>query len=123
AAIEKQDPTAVLSFQTFREQIDASLTQERLVATLAGFFGVLGLVLAAVGLYGVTASAVTSRRAEIGIRMALGASATGVVAMVLRRVAWLVALGIALGAGLSVWATKFIQTLLYGLEAHDPATF
>ena len=79
AAIEKEDPTAVLSFRTFDEQIAASLTQERLVATLAGFFGVLGLLLAAVGLYGVTSYAVTSRGAEIGIRMALGASARGVV--------------------------------------------
>ena len=123
AAIEKEDPTAVLSFRTLDEQIDASLTQERLVATLAGFFGVLGLLLAAVGLYGVTSYAVTSRRAEIGIRMALGASARGVVAMVLRRVAWLVGLGIVLGAGLSVWAATFIKTLLYGLDARDPATF
>jgi putative ABC transport system permease protein len=122
AAIERQDPTAVLSFRTFSDQIDASLTQERLVATLAGFFGVLGLLLAAVGLYGVTASAVAARRAEIGIRMALGASARGVVAMVLSRVAWLVALGIVLGAGLSVWAAKFVTTLVYGLDARDPAT-
>jgi hypothetical protein len=90
AAIEKEDPTAVLSFRSLDDQIAASLTQERLVATLAGFFGVLGLLLAAVGLYGVTSHAVTSRRAEIGIRMALGASASGVVALVLRRVAWLV---------------------------------
>ena len=123
AAIEKQDPAAVLSFRTLSDQIDASLTQERLVATLAGFFGVLGLLLAAVGLYGVTASAVASRRAEIGIRMALGASARGVVAMVLRRVAWLVGLGIILGGGLSIWAAKFIKTLLYGLDARDPTTF
>jgi ABC-type antimicrobial peptide transport system permease subunit len=55
--------------------------------------------------------------------MALGASARGVVAMVLRRVAWLVGLGIVLGAGLSIWAAKFIKTLLYGLEARDPTTF
>ena len=90
---------------------------------LAGFFGGLGLLLAAVGLYGVTAYAVTSRRAEIGIRMALGASAREVVAMVLRRVAWLVGLGIVLGAGLSAWAATFIRTLLYGLDARDPLTF
>jgi putative ABC transport system permease protein len=123
AAIEKVDATAVLSFRSLDEQIASALTQERLVATLAGFFGVLGLLLAAVGLYGVTSYAVTSRRAEIGIRMALGASAEGVVAMVLRRVAWLVALGIVLGAGLSVWAAQFVKTLLYGLDARDPATF
>ena len=123
AAIEREDPTAVLSFRSLDEQIAAALTQERLVATLAGFFGVLGLLLAAVGLYGVTAYAVTSRRAEIGIRMALGASASGVVALVLRRVAWLVRAGIVLGAGLSMWAARFITTLLYGLEARDPVTF
>jgi predicted permease len=123
AAIEKEDPSAVLSFRSLDDQIAASLTQERLVATLAGFFGLLGLLLAAVGLYGVTSYAVTSRRAEIGIRMALGASASGVVAMVLRRVAWLVGLGIVLGAGLSMWAARFIQTLLYGLDARDPVMF
>ena len=123
AAIEREDPTAVLSFRSLDDQIAASLTQERLVATLAGFFGVLGLLLAAVGLYGVTSHAVTSRRAEIGIRMALGASASGVVALIVRRVAWLVGLGVVLGAGLSVWAAKFVTTLLYGLDARDPATF
>jgi predicted permease len=123
AAIEHEDASAVLSFRSLDEQIAAALTQERLVATLAGFFGVLALLLAAVGLYGVTSFAVTSRRPEIGIRMALGASAGAVVAMVLRRVAALVGLGILLGAGLSIWAAKFIKTLLYGLDAHDPTTF
>jgi predicted permease len=123
AAIGKEDPSAVLSFRSLDDQIAAAMTQERLVATLAGFFGVLGLLLAAVGLYGVTSYAVTSRRAEIGIRMALGASASGVVTMVLRRVAWLVGLGIVLGAGMSIWAAKFIKTLLYGLDARDPTTF
>jgi predicted permease len=123
AAIDKEDATAVLSFRSMDEQIAAALTQERLVATLASFFGILGLLLAAVGLYGVTAYAVTSRRAEIGIRMALGASASGVIAMVLRRVAWLVSLGILIGAALSVWAARFIETLLYGLDPRDPVTF
>jgi putative ABC transport system permease protein len=123
AAIEREDPTALLSFRTMNDQIAAALTQERLMATLAGFFGILGLLLAAVGLYGVTSYAVTSRRAEIGIRMALGSSAGGVVTMVLRRVAWLVAIGIVLGGALSVWAARFINTLLYGLDARDPSTF
>ena len=80
AAIEREEPTAVLSFRSLDEQVASALTQERLVATLAGFFGILGPLPAAVGLYGVTSYAVTSRRAEIGIRMALGASAGGVVA-------------------------------------------
>jgi predicted permease len=123
AAIGRQDPTAVLSFRLLDDQVSASMTQERLVAMLAGFFGVLGLLLAAVGLYGVTSYAVSSRRAEIGIRMALGATAKGVVAMVLRRVAWLVGMGIAIGACLSAWAATFVRTLLYGLDARDPLTF
>jgi putative ABC transport system permease protein len=123
AALEKEDPTATLSFRTIEEQIDASLTQERLIAVLAGFFGVLGLLLAAIGLYGVTAYAVTSRRAEIGVRMALGASAPAVVRLVLRRVAWLVGAGIVAGAALSAWAATFTRTLLYGLEPRDPLTF
>lgn len=123
AAIDREDPSAVLSFRSLDEQVAAALTQERLVATLAGFFGILGLLLAAVGLYGVTSYAVTSRRGEIGIRMALGASAGGVVRMVLRRVASLVTLGIVLGAALSAWAAKYVGTLLYGLEARDPSTF
>ena len=122
-AIEQEDPTAVLSFRSLDEQIAASLTQERLVAAVAGFFGVVGLLLAAVGLYGVTSYAVTARRAEIGIRMALGASASGVVALVLRRVAWLVGLGIVLGACLSAWASRLVGALLYGLDARDPLTF
>ncbi|PYR90654.1 MAG: hypothetical protein DMF84_19575 [Acidobacteria bacterium] len=123
AAIAKEDPTAVLSFRSLDEQINAALTQERLVAALAAFFGILGLVLSAVGLYGVTAYAVVSRRAEIGIRMALGASTDGVVRLMLRRIAWLVGWGVLLGACLSAWASTFVRTLLYGLEPRDPVTF
>jgi putative ABC transport system permease protein len=123
AAIAREDPTAVLSIRTLEEQMAASLTQERLVATLAGFFGVLGLLLAALGLYGVTSAAVTARRAEIGIRMALGARADGVVRMVLGSVAWLVGLGIAAGAALSAWAATFTQSLLYDVQPRDPLTF
>jgi putative ABC transport system permease protein len=123
AAIAKEDPTAVLSFRSFGEQIDAALTQERLVAALAAFFGMLGLVLSAVGLYGLTAYAVVSRRAEIGIRMALGASSDGLVRLMLRHVAWLVGWGIAIGACLSAWASTLVRSLLYGLEPRDPVTF
>ena len=123
AAITREDPSAVLSVRTLEDQVDASLTQERIVATLAGFFGVLGLLLAALGLYGVTSYAVMSRRSEIGIRMALGASADGVVRMVLRRVARLVGAGIVAGAGLSMWAVTFTRTLLYDMDPRDPLTF
>ena len=87
------------------------------------FFGGLALLLAALGLYGVTAYAVSRRRTEIGIRMALGAAPSGVTRLMLWRVAWLVAIGVATGAAISLWASKFISTLLYGLEPRDPATF
>jgi putative ABC transport system permease protein len=123
AAVQKEDGTAVLSFHSLNQQVAAALVQERLIAGLAGFFGILGLVLSAVGLYGLTAYAVTSRRAEIGIRIALGASTDGVVRLMLRRVAWLVGCGIVIGACLSAWASTFVRTLLYGLEPRDPMTF
>jgi putative ABC transport system permease protein len=123
AALEREEAAAVLSFVTLEDQVKGSLTQERLVATVGAFFGGLGLLLAAIGLYGVTSEAVTSRRAEIGIRMALGASVRRVIRVVLRRVAQLVAVGIMLGAALSAWASTYISSLLYGLQPRDPWTF
>ena len=69
-----------------------------------------------------TAYAVARRRAEIGIRMALGAAPAEIVRLVLRRVSALVGLGVTIGAGVSLWASKFIATLLYGLEPRDPIT-
>jgi ABC-type antimicrobial peptide transport system permease subunit len=113
----------VLSFRSLDDQVAASMVQERLVAMLAACFGALALFLAAVGLYGVTSYAVVSRRSEIGIRIALGASADGVVRMMLRRIAWLVGCGVLVGACLSAWASTLVGTLLYGLEPRDPATF
>lgn len=89
---------------------------------LSGFFGALALLLAGIGLYGVTSYAVSRRRTEIGIRMALGADAGGVVRLVLRRVAVLVGIGVILGTGISIWASRFVGTLLYGLEPRDPTT-
>ena len=77
-------PRLSLTFRTLDDQVDASLTQERLVAMLSGFFGVLALLLAGLGLYGVMSYAVSRQRTEIGIRLALGASPGGVVRMVLR---------------------------------------
>jgi len=122
-ALARVDRTGSLTFRAFREQIDATMTQERLMALLSGFFGVLALVMVSIGLYGVTAYWVSRRRGEIGIRIALGAHPRGVVRLVLRQVSWLIVIGIAAGAILSLWAARFAGTFLFGLEPRDPATF
>lgn len=122
AAMAGVSPDVSLTFRPMKEQVDGTLLQERLLATLAGFFGLLALLLAGLGLYGITAYAVSRRRNEIGIRMALGAAPGGVIRLVLARVCVLVSLGLAIGTAGSMWATRFVATLLYGLEPHDPAT-
>jgi ABC-type antimicrobial peptide transport system permease subunit len=76
------NPDLTWTFRPLADQIDASIARERITAMLAGFFGVLALLLAGLGLYGVTAYSVSRRRSEIGIRMALGASPTNVVRLV-----------------------------------------
>jgi ABC-type antimicrobial peptide transport system permease subunit len=121
-AIGQVDRDLSLTFRPLAEQVNSSLAQERVVAMLSGFFGGLALLLAGIGLYGVTSYAVSRRRTEIGIRMALGADAGGVVRLVLRRVALLVGAGVIIGAAISLWAARFVGTLLYGLEPRDPVT-
>ncbi|MBI3400362.1 MAG: ABC transporter permease [Acidobacteria bacterium] len=122
AAINSVNRDLALTYRPLADQVNASLTQERLVAMLSGFFGGLALLLAGLGLYGVTSYAVTRRRTEIGIRMALGAAPAGVVRLVLSRVSVLVGIGVIAGAGVSVWASQFVASLLYGLQPRDPAT-
>jgi putative ABC transport system permease protein len=127
AAIAGVNGDLPITFRPLAEQVNASLIQERVVALLSGFFGGLALLLAGLGLYGVTSYAVGRRRTELGIRMALGAEPGGVVRLVLRRVAMLVGMGIALGIGLGILAgataAKFITGMLYGLQPKDPLTF
>jgi len=122
AALTAVDPDVEFTFRPLTDQVSASLTQERVLAMLAGFFGALALVLAGLGLYGVTSYAVSLRRAEIGVRMALGAAPGRVVGLVLSRVTALVGIGVLVGAGVSMWASKFVAALLYGLEPRDPVT-
>jgi putative ABC transport system permease protein len=119
-AITNLDPNLAFSLRFVADQVNGSLTQERLVAQLSAFFGLSALLLAGIGLYGVTSYAVTRRRFEIGIRMALGADRGSVVRLVLQRVATLVTVGILIGAGLSQWASTFVASLLYGQEPRDP---
>jgi putative ABC transport system permease protein len=122
AAIGRVNPRLALTFLPMTEQISGLVVRERIVAMLAGFFGGLALLLAAIGLYGITSYGVSRRRTEIGIRMALGADAASVVRLVLRRAAMLVGLGVVIGAGLSLWASSFVASLLYGLTPRDPIT-
>jgi predicted permease len=123
AALFQVDPRVSFTFRTFDEYIHASMLREQLVALLSTFFGALGLLLAAVGLYGVVSHAVNARRTEIGVRLALGSSTGGIVGLIFRRVAVLLAIGLVIGAAASLWAARFVQTLLFQLDARDPTTF
>jgi putative ABC transport system permease protein len=122
AALRTVNRDLLLTFEPLAVQVDESLAEDRLMAMLSGFFGVLALLLAGLGLYGVTAYAVSRRRREIGIRMALGAAPAGVVRLVMSRVTMLVGLGVVIGAGVSLWAVRFVASFLYGLDPRDPAT-
>ena len=104
------------------EHIGRSLVQQKLVARLASFFGLLALLLACVGLYGVLSYAVARRTNEIGIRMALGAQSRNVLWLVLREALALVLVGVVIGLAASLAATRTAATLLYGLQPHDPLT-
>jgi putative ABC transport system permease protein len=123
AALTRTEPHVPFTFRTFDQYIEATVTRERVVAMLSGFFGGLALLLAAIGLYGVVAQAVRMRRSEIGLRMALGARPAGIIRLVFRRVGVLIAAGLALGLASSAWAAKFVAPLLFEVEARDPSTF
>jgi putative ABC transport system permease protein len=122
ASLAAVDRNLSVMFLPLAEQVAADLVRERVLALLSGLFGALALLLAAIGLYGVTAYAVSRRRLEIGIRMALGAHAPAVMRLVLGRAATLVGLGLVVGVVLSFWASRLVGTLLYGLEPRDMTT-
>jgi putative ABC transport system permease protein len=122
AALSAVHPNITLTFRALAEQVNSSLIQERMVAMMSGFFGALALLLAGLGLYGITSYAVSRRRTELGIRMALGAGPTGVVTLVLQRVAILVGAGVIAGMLASWLLARFVATLLYGLQPRDPVT-
>ena len=120
-ALSEIDPNLTInSVRTLQQQVDYSFEQERSVAGLAALFGIVALLLAAVGLYGVTAYTVAQRTQEIGIRMALGADRVNVVQMVLRGASMRVLAGIVLGLPLAVGAGKLISAQLYGVSIYDP---
>ena len=115
------DPNLTInSIRTMQQQIELSFDQERAVASLAGLFGIVALVLAAIGLYGVTAYSVAQRTNEIGIRMALGADRPKVIRLVLRGAFKRVLIGLILGLPLAVGAGRLISAQLYGVSSWDP---
>jgi ABC-type antimicrobial peptide transport system permease subunit len=106
----------IVKFQTFQPQIDARFTEERLVARLTSLFGALALLLAALGLYGVTAYTVVRRTSEIGIRTALGAERSRVIAMVLRGTMLQALFGLLIGVPVSMLCVRFVQSQLYEIS-------
>ncbi|MGD0737371.1 MAG: ABC transporter permease [Terracidiphilus sp.] len=109
----------VVKFQTFAEQIADNFNEQRMIARLTMLFGVLALLLATIGLYGVTAYAVEQRTPEIGIRMALGAERTGVVAMVMRGALIQTVIGLAIGVPVALVSVRYVKTLLFDITGAD----
>jgi putative ABC transport system permease protein len=122
AALIAVDRDLAFTFRPLSDSLSASIAQERLVAMLAGFLGALALLLAGLGLYGIMSYGVSRRRTELGIRLALGAEPRAVVRLVLARVGLLVGAGVAAGTALSLWLSRFVAPLLYGLQPRDPLT-
>jgi ABC-type antimicrobial peptide transport system permease subunit len=114
---------ALHDVRTFTELTAEAMSQERIIATLSSFFGLLALLLASVGLYGVMAYAVARRTREIGVRLALGAQTGDVLKLVIRQGMALVAVGLIIGLAVAMTLTRFIAGQLYGVGATDPATF
>jgi ABC-type antimicrobial peptide transport system permease subunit len=125
AGMVRETESAVLKtvpikhIMTMNEQIDATLVPERLIAMLSGWFGALGALLAAIGLYGLLAYTVTRRTHEIGVRVALGAARRDVMRIVLHDALWMVCGGLALGAPLAFWAKSVAASLIHGLPTNS----
>jgi predicted permease len=110
------------AMRTTEVQISNSLSSERMIASLSAVFGFLATLLAVIGLYGVMAYTVAQRTREVGIRMALGAAQGNVIWMVMREVLLLIAIGVGLGVPAALALTRLVQSQLFGLSPHDPAT-
>jgi predicted permease len=111
---------AVVDFQSFAAQVKSNFMQQAMIAKLTSFFGVLALVLASIGLYGVTSYSVERRTSEIGIRMALGADRMNMLAMVLRSAFLQVGIGLAIGIPVTIFGGRVMASQLYGVKPHDP---
>ena len=112
----------ITDVRTMQEQVASTMTNERIFAELTSGFGVLALVLASIGIYGIMAYTVARRTSEIGIRMALGARSAQVLGIVLREVGWMALAGVVLGVGAALGLARLVSSMLYGLRPWDPAT-
>ena len=123
-AVRQIDPNLpLLDVHTQDEQIASNLREERIFAMLTSGFGVLALLLACIGIYGIMAYTVAQRTNEIGIRLALGAIPRQVLAMILREASWLSCIGIAIGLVASLPLARLVRSMLYGVAPYDPLTF
>jgi ABC-type antimicrobial peptide transport system permease subunit len=113
---------SISGMKTLNDQMDDSLVQERLVASLAALFGILAVLLASVGLYGVMAYTVSRRTNEIGIRMALGSGRIQIAAMILREALLMVLAGLVLGLPAAMATARLLHSQLFGLGPYDPTT-
>ncbi len=121
-AVAEVVPSGTLDYRPLDEQIRETLVRERMLAALSGFFGLLAVLLAGIGLYGVVAYSVARRTHEIGIRMALGADRRRITLMFLGEAIRLLVIGLVAGTVLALVATRAARSLLYGLAPHDPLT-
>lgn len=122
-AIREVSPNSTVAYETVRTYVRDSLVTERLMASLSGFFGVLAMVIATIGLYGMMTYMVSRRKVEIGIRMALGADPGKVIRMVLGESGALLTCGVLIGAGLAFVLSRWAASLLFGLKPWDPPSF
>jgi putative ABC transport system permease protein len=121
-SVAEVDKSISLEFNTLARQVDDSLVQERMLATLSCFFGAMALLLATMGLYGAISYMVSQRQTEFGIRTALGATGQSILMLVLRDVAAILIAGLAAGAAVSLLSVQLLQKLLFGLAPRDAAT-
>jgi ABC-type antimicrobial peptide transport system permease subunit len=112
----------LIDVRTQREQIDATMQMERMLAALTTGFGALALVLACVGIYGIMAYSVANRTNEIGIRLALGAQPGQVRGMILGESGWLAGVGVVVGVGAALGLARLVKTMLYGIQPWDTMT-
>ena len=120
--VKQLNPSITLQFTELKSQVRERLTAERTTAWLAGAFGVLAIVMVTLGLYGIIAYMVVSRRQEIGIRLSLGSTRGQIVILILRDSLWLLALGLLVGVPATGLAMRTASTLLFGLSPTDLTT-